>query len=378
MTGVELWHQLRQDPRTRGLSLTVVDRQEEHSYIPLIHERLCERVDERTMLPTREWLERDSALSWVTGEVTAFDPDRREVTLADGARRRGRHVVVALGSSVAAPPRVPGSEHFLAFKLEEERRQSERALVELLTRSSGSEAPHVLIVGGGITGVELAGELAHLAEERPEGWRAPRVTLVDGGARLLAHHAGAASRIACESLLRQGVEVRLETRLEGAEATSATLSCRGETEQVPADLMFWAGGVRPPLALAALGLPLTSDGWLRADATLRPDAERWPTIFAAGDVCRIHGPDDAVWRTMQRAIECIWQAKVVQRGLVALAANQPLPEHTLREDFPHGVSMGADSMVTFGSEALELGGFAVWFRRFLMRKYLARYEPRRS
>jgi hypothetical protein len=52
----------------------------------------------------------------------------------------------------------------------------------------------------------------------------------------------------------------------------------------------------------------------------------------------------------------------------------PLVPHRTWEDFPHGVSIGARSLIVYGRLSADLGAFAVWFRRFLMRQYLARYR----
>ncbi|MCA9694405.1 MAG: hypothetical protein KC636_32815, partial [Myxococcales bacterium] len=136
---------------------------------------------------------------------------------------------------------------------------------------------------------------------------------------------------------------------------------------------------------ARLGLPRTEDGWLAVGPTLQcfPEARpRLPGVFACGDAARVIGGDGAIWPTMQRAIECLWQAELVARSVALLAAAPegfpsgvpPLPPHRLREDFFHGVSVGARSMIVRGPLAIELGGLAIWFRRFLMRQYFALYR----
>jgi NADH dehydrogenase FAD-containing subunit len=117
MAGIELWYRLRRTRVGRGLTIGVVDRQERHAYIPLIHELLTGRLDERAVLPTRAWMEADPKLEWRTDEVVGFDPTAREVRLASGARARGRYVVVALGSSVTPPEVLPGHEHLHGCKL---------------------------------------------------------------------------------------------------------------------------------------------------------------------------------------------------------------------------------------------------------------------
>jgi NADH dehydrogenase len=83
---------------------------------------------------------------------------------------------------------------------------------------------------------------------------------------------------------------------------------------------------------------------------------------------------------MQRAIECLWQAKLCARNLIALAEDprraRNLRRHTLWREFPYGVSIGEESLFVYRGLVLDLGRFNVWFRRFLMRQYFRRYRPR--
>lgn len=408
--GVELVHQLRRSAAGRGLSVAVVDRQAAHGYIPLVHERLTRRIDARgSVLPTRDCVEAPPQARYVVGEVRSFDPEQKEVALASGERLRGRFVVVALGSVLAPPPAIAGAERFVGYKFAGEFEGTAERLAALLgpegqmERGTGGaehpyregespgpvgERPPIVVVGGGISGVELAGELGYLARVRPQGWRAPRVVLVHAGARLLPDLCERAGAKAARALQAQGVELRLGARLRRLSAGTAEIQAgQGPLEAVPCAMAFWAGGVRPAPALAALQLPRTEAGWLAVGPTLQcfPTASPTrPDIFAIGDAARIVG-GTGEWPTMQRAIECLWQAKQVARHIMRLAKEPPgypngvppLAPHTLREDFFHGVSMGGASLVVYGRLVLDFPRLNTWFRRFLMRQYFARYRARR-
>jgi NADH:ubiquinone reductase (H+-translocating) len=156
-------------------------------------------------------------------------------------------------------------------------------------------------------------------------------------------------------------------------------------------MALWAGGVQPAPVLAHLGLPRTDEGWLTVGPTLQcfPTVVPYrkgsasPDVFACGDAVRVIG-GTGPWPTMQRAIECLWQAKVVARNLATLAecapgypdGVPPLRPHVLRERFAYGVSLGARSLVVYGAARVDLPGVNAWFRRWLMRQYFARYAPR--
>jgi NADH dehydrogenase FAD-containing subunit len=376
--GAELVYLLRR--RAPGLAVTVIDRQRVHGYIPLVHERLVGRLGwGESALRTAEFVEREGA-RFVEGEVATLDPRTKEAILADGRRLRARFVVVALGSVTTPPDGLPGRERFLGHKLAAETDAAREALARVLGPEGPAE-PAAVVVGAGISGIELAGELAHLARSRPADWRAPRVTLVDDGDRVVAHLSPRASAAVRARLSRQGVALRLGARVVAADERGVTVRGAGGAEEtLRADLAFWCGGVRPAPVLAALGLPRTARGFLRVDPTL--GCERFgPDVMAGADCARVVGEDGAEWPTMQRAIEALWAADTLSANIARLAKEKPgypravprLRRHTLRPDFFHGLSIGADSLVVRGDTVVDLGPLNVGLRRFLMWGYFRRY-----
>ncbi len=384
--GVEVLLQL-QRLSPRPLKIVVVDRQPRHGYIPLVHERLCGRLPaSESVLETKAFIESLPGVTMMVDEVVSFDPERKRVKLASGQRVRGRFVVVALGSDLAPPPSLPGAEHLWRYKRADHFERSRERLEEALGGEAGDDEPPLMVVGGGISGVELAGELIHLRRARPDGWRAPAVTLVSSGAQLLPELGAGVGRKAVAALRRQGVTVRLGTRLVEAGEDHVIVREGEHTERLSCAAALWAGGVRPAPILEHMGLPRTDDGWLSVGPTLQCFPTPVPTkpdVFACGDAVRVMGGKGR-WNTMQRAIECLWQAKVVARNIVTLAASAadypdgvpPLRPHVLRERFAYGVSLGARSLVVYGPARVDLPAVNVWFRRWLMRQYFARYAPR--
>ena len=369
--GVELLRRLRRSRRGRALSVVVVDRQATHPYIPLGHELLTRRLPAgvlgETELETSRYATASPGVTWIEAEVASFDPKTKTARLADGRELGARFVVVGLGSEVAPPASLPGGDAMVAYKF---KAQLERARVALEAALEG-EAATIIVVGGGITGVEIAGELAHLRASRPDAFRrAPAVALIHGGERLLPGLTPRAGHAAAEGLRAQGVELHLGTRLLALEPGRARL--RGPSGELALDcaLGVWAGGVQPPAVLASLGLPRTEDGWLRVEPTLQ--CVGYPGIFAGGDVARVEDGGER-WPTMQRAIEAIFAAKTLARNLARASTGAQLARHRLWTDFPHGVSMGGRALIVYGPLVSRHAGFNIWFRRFLMRRYMARY-----
>lgn len=362
-TGIEVVRRLRRARAGRSLRITVVDRQCEHLYIPLGHELLCDRmpfgVEVGTVLASARYVDEfGPGVVWVRGELTHFDPSTRTATLADGRTLSARFVVFALGSEVRPPASLPGGERLLSYKSEA---QFERARESLARSPEGS----VVVIGGGITGVEIAGELAHRTRLK--------VTMIHAGARLLPGLCERAGRKALAGLQAQGVQVLLHARvLEVGESTLRIRSEQTGEQTLDCTLGFWAGGLQPPAVIEQLGLARDRRGWLIVDPQLRCGEG----LFAGGDIARVHESPDAVlpWPTMQRAIEGIFAAITITANILALVRGKPLRRHRLWSDFPHGVSIGARSLVVYGPIVIALAGLNIWFRRFLMRQYMRRYR----
>lgn len=380
--GVETLYQLWRayDGKIRT---AVVDRQRRHGYIPLVHERLCSRLTEpEATLETAAYLESLPHTQFFEDEIVSFDPETKTVALASGKTLSATMIVVALGSVLAPPPGIAGAERLDTLKFGAEFETARARLQGALSHVEAS--PSVVVIGGGISGAELAGELAHLAKRAPSGWRAPKVTLISQGPRLLENLSPAVARTAQRILEAQGVTVRLSTTLQAVEDGVVRAEGAEGPLKIAAVQAFWCGGVRPAPMLSSLGLPRTEEGWLSVGPTLQCFAGvegGEPSIFACGDAVRVVG-GDGQWPTMQRAIECLWQAKVVAKNLVRLAKHKrrdaeppPMHPHTLRESFPYGVSLGAKSLLVVGAARLHVPSVTPWFRRFLMRQYFDRYTP---
>jgi len=365
--GIEVYRQLRRSRSGRKLSIVLVDRQAEHGYIPLAHERLTSRLPlEKSELPTERCVTPDPHARFLVDEVTRVDVAARTVSLRSGSTWQARFVVVALGSELSPPPSMPGAEHLLRYKFAREFVGTRARLAQVRERGTS-----MVVVGGGISGVELAGDLALWSRETARA-NAPNVTLVETADRLLVgldEHVGRHARRALE---RQGVTVRLNTTVQQVHPDSLHVQTEhGAREELTNTIGIWAAGVRPNSLLSSLALPRTTRGFLAVGPTLQASAG----VFACGDAVRVV-VGEYEWPTMQRAIECLWQAKVVGHNILALAnesAPRPLRHHTLRRDFPYGVSMGTASTIVYGRMRIELGRIGIWFRRFLMRRYIARY-----
>ena len=228
-------------------------------------------------------------------------------------------------------------------------------------RVSGASVLRVVVVGGGITGVEWSAELA---SGRVDGARLA-TTLVGDGPRVLPEFRLGVSRRIARTLSSLGVELLLGRRAVGLSRDHVLLD--GGTA-VPCDVVVWAGGVRPHPVAATLGLPVTGTGHLIVNPRLEVDGDA--SIHALGDCARIVD-GGREWPTTMRAIEAIWQGAALARLLDAEPGQQPRP-HRLHRDFFYGISLGQDrAAIVRGSHCLD-GAPMVAGRRVLQWGYYRR------
>ena len=201
----------------------------------------------------------------VVGKAVRVDTTERQVVLATGERLPYDVVVIATGADYPEPARFTGTTVEEAVKSFADHQQRV------------ATAGHVLVVGGGASGVELSAEI-RLA--RPDA----RVTLAHSGADLL-HSTGSerAGRKARTWLESHDVEVRLDAFMSPGNDFGTYRDARGNI--IDADTSFWATGTTPNtlwLRLGGHGDWLNPAGHIKVDRTLRVDG--WLDVFAVGDV----------------------------------------------------------------------------------------------
>jgi NADH:ubiquinone reductase (H+-translocating) len=214
-----------------------------------------------------------------------------------------------------------------------------------------------VIVGGGPTGVELAGAIAELARRTlpPEFRRAhprrARILLLEAGPRILSSFPDRLSDYARGALERMGVEVRTDTPVEKIGETTVVAG----GAEIGAGAILWAAVVRASPAANWLGVETDATGRIAVGPELT--APGLPTVFVAGDLALVKGPDGApVPALAASAKQMGWYAgRAIRRRLDGQAPRKPFRYRD------HG------SLATIGRKAaivklgrLELTGFPGW------------------
>lgn len=271
--------------------VTIIDRHNYHLFVPLLYQVATAALSPADIArPIRRILGRFTNINVVLGEVCAVDPTARTVRLADGAELGYDRLVIATGSDYSYfghpewAAQAPGPR-----SLEDARRIRSRLLMsfERAEMSGDPSARENLmttaIVGGGPTGVEMAGAVAELARHalardfRRIDSRRARIVLVEAGARVLSGFPQSLSDYAQAGLERLGVTVILNEAVVSIDADGVTTT----RQRIDAGTIIWGAGVQASPAGRWLGVPLDRAGRLAIDADL--SVKGLAGVYAVGD-----------------------------------------------------------------------------------------------
>ncbi len=299
------------------LRVTLVDRSNVHVFQPLLYQVATAGLAATDVsAPLRQVVRRQRNTTVLLAEVTGVDLAGRRVLLDGGPAGAGPRAL-DFDWLLLAPGAVPTwfgrddwARHAPGLKDLSDALDIRRRILLAFEAAEALDDPAArapwltfAVIGGGPTGVELAGALAEIARVqfvrsfRRIDTRAARVVLVEAGPRLLPSFPEDLARDAHARLQRMGVEVRVDTCVTGVDAAGVALTPVDGTEQrLPARTVLWAAGVRAAPLLAALGVPLRTDGRVQVEPDLSLPGH--PTVFVLGDAAAVrdaaaHGADGA-------------------------------------------------------------------------------------
>jgi NADH:ubiquinone reductase (H+-translocating) len=283
--------------RRAAVEVTLVDRTNHHLFTPLLYQVATAGLSAPSIsAPIRHILAEQRNATVLLGEVQGIDVGRRALQLDHGGEVAYDYLVLASGSvnqyfgNDAWAPYAPGLktlEDALAIRariltgFEQAERETDPARrAAWLT---------FVVIGGGATGVELAGTLAEIARHTLRGEfrridpRKARVVLVEGSDRVLPPYTPDLSEKALAQLERLGVTVWLGKRVSGVDADGVTLGA----ERLQAKTVIWAAGVAASPLGRALGAPLDRAGRVKVEPDLSVPGH--PEVFVIGDLAALEG-----------------------------------------------------------------------------------------
>ncbi len=284
-----------------GVATTVIDRRNHHVFQPLLYQVATAALSAADVAhPVRSILRPWNSVDVILGDVERIDTDTRRVFCRDGQSFRYSFLVLATGSRTSHFGHEDWARVAPGLKsLEDATAIRARVLLAFETAERCADPVEqrrlmtVAVIGGGPTGVEMAGAIAELSRFslardfrriRPEN---ARVILVEAGPRLLAGFDEGLSDYALRRLVKLGVEVRTDAPVEHIAPGELRLA----DEILPVGEVIWAAGVAASPLAAEVARPADRAGRIavRDDLSV-PGVDG---VFALGDLARLDGPDGA-------------------------------------------------------------------------------------
>jgi NADH:ubiquinone reductase (H+-translocating) len=276
------------------LRVTIVDRSNHHTFQPLLYQVATAALSPGEIAyPIRHVFRNDENVSVLLAKVTGFDLERRRVRLENDELGYD-YLIVAAGATHAYFGHPEWATYAPGLKTVEDATEIRRRMLlafeiaERRARLNHIQEPiNFVVVGGGPTGVELAGALSEIAQTvlasdfRAIDPRSTKVLLVEAGPRILAAFPADLSASAVRQLNGLGVEVKTGAAVTGIDREHVYLG----DQALPASVVLWAAGVSASKLGKLMGAPLDRAGRVHVEPDLTLPGH--PEVFVAGDLASV-------------------------------------------------------------------------------------------
>jgi NADH dehydrogenase len=346
----------------RNVDVTLLDRRNHHLFQPLLYQVATAGLSPADIAaPIRSILSEFRNIEVLEGEVTQVDLDKR-VVVADFGSFDYDYLILACGSLHSYFGHDEWEEYAPGLKTIEGATEIRRRILssfEEAERTNDMQRRRYLltfvVVGGGPTGVELAGAIGEMSrftlsrDFKRIDPKLARVILVESGDRILASFPPKLASRAARDLEALGVQVWRHCQVTGVDAGGVQIG----NERVEAATVLWAAGVRAASLNQDLGVTLDRHGRVIVGTDLA--LEGHPEVFAIGDQCRFEQTGQPLPGVAQVAMQ---QGRFAARTIRDELVGRP------RKTF-HYVDKG--QLATIGRSRavaevgkLQLGGFVAW------------------
>jgi len=384
--------------RRAPVEVTLVDRRNFHLFQPLTYQVATGALSPGEIAyPLRAIFKRDRNIRVLMAEATDVDLDARELHLgpADGVPAPLSlpydTLIVAGGSRYS----FFGHDEWAAFA--EEVKSLESALLARSRILAAFEAAEIepdpqrraawltfTVVGGGPTGVEMAGQIAELARDTLSGDfrsvdpRTGRILLIETADRVLTSFPPSLSAKAARSLERLGVTPLLGRAVVGVDAEAVTVQdASSQTERIPTRTVIWAAGVTASPLAAKLAEQSGAELDRAGRVTVEPDLTLpgHPEILALGDMIRVRGADGAPRALPGVAPAAMQEGRYAARVVRGRLRGKDAPPFQYR-DKGNLATIGRAAAVA-DIKGLRLSGFTAWLTWLLVHLwYLVGFQNR--
>jgi NADH:ubiquinone reductase (H+-translocating) len=306
--------------RRAGLRVTLVDHNIYSTFQPLLYQVATAGLNPGDVAyPVRPFARKYRA-RFRHGTLAGIDHEARQVKLADGGQLGYDYLIIASGISASFFGIEGAAKYSLALYTRRDAiilRDHILAGLERMSINPAGDDVVITVVGGGATGVEVAGTLAELRNALSASYpeidpKRVQIRLVEMGPYLLPPFAASLRDYARRQLESRGVDVRLNTAIREVTPDSVTVS---DGQILPSDLTVWAAGVAASPDISHWGLPQGRHGLIVVRPDLRVKGE--DRIFAIGDIGYVE--DDPLPQLAQPAMQ---GGRHAARQIVRLEAGQ--------------------------------------------------------
>ncbi len=275
--------------RDNAVSVTLIDANNFHTFQPLLYQVATAGLDAGDVgFPIRAVVRRQNNTAFRLGTVSAVNLDERTVRLDDGGLVAYDYLVVAAGSVSASFGIAGVDEYTYPLKSLPDALAIRDHLLGLVESSSATDsvgALSIVVVGGGPTGVEMAGGLRELLDRVLQKDFPHRdlanvpITVVESADRVLGMFHPSLSARAQKTLVRRGVQVQVGVGVDHVESGVVVLR---DGRRIGASTIVWAAGVSASPVSSMLGVELGRGGRIPVGADL--SLLSYPEVFAIGDI----------------------------------------------------------------------------------------------
>jgi NADH dehydrogenase len=346
-----------------GIPTLWVDARNYHCFLPLLYQVAIAGLEPQEIAyPARSIIRRYPNVEFRLARVVGANLQAHTLATADGETISYTHLIVAAGGS-AEDFGIAGVREatFRLYDLEDARALRNhvlRTLEHVVATTDPALRRRLLtfvVVGGGATGVEMAGALAEFRRHVvPRDYRIPakdmHIVLLEAGPHLLAPYPASLRDRARRDLVALGVDVRTDTKVERV-APGAVALAGGET--IATGGIVWAAGIRAAPVAARFDVPTGRSGRVRVEPTLRVVGEE--DVFAAGDIALVEGAE----RLPQVAQSAMQEGAHAAENVVRALRGEALVPFRYRDKGSLATIGRSRAVAVIGR--VRLAGFLAWW-----------------
>lgn len=284
------------------VQVTIIDRRNYNLFVPLLYQVASSQLtQEHVAQPLRHMFKRQKNVHVVYDEAVDIDVENHQVILAADEPVEYDYLIIAAGARDSYFGNDQWAEHAWGLKSLEDAERIQRQillnfeLAEVATdRAERERLLTYVLVGGGPTGVEMAGAIAELAkftlprEYRYIDTRHTRIVLLEGMDRIFPGFDSRLSAAATSDLERLGVEVRTGAMVTGVDEKGVEIN---KSDRIEAGLIIWAAGIQGASINEQLSKVAELDRGKRVIVTPELHIPGHKDIFVVGDTAHIPGPE---------------------------------------------------------------------------------------